>query len=354
MAELSGMEFQSLGRSKIVVGRPLTSLNGDGNTFHRGRLHEDGDTVPIFIKIADADSILFAEMKAYGRCNLGAALDGSARRREVNARAGEHQRLWLERSLLDHIPFALIYESNVFDFEGREMRFLALQDAGESLPAAIRGGRLVGSLTTTLSIALQVLEALRYIHEQGETHCDVKPRNVCVDAGGRVRLVDFELNQPVVTNDKHILYEKRPEFEHQGTLEFGCVDAHCGVTPSRRGDLESLGYLLLDLLMDGLPWDVLCCADEPRSTKGRRVCRSKQRLFPYDGPRGAPGSAADRAVERLGGLMSWGDDEAEAAVVPFFRHVMGLAYEAEPDYAGLAAGLQARGALPRLPVSAQR
>jgi len=42
-----------------------------------------------------------------------------------------------------------------------------------------------------IRIAVKVLDALEYIHEQGVVHRDLKPENIMVDADDNVKLIDF-------------------------------------------------------------------------------------------------------------------------------------------------------------------
>ncbi len=68
-------------------------------------------------------------------------------------------------------------------------------------------------------------------------------------------LVDFGLAYKYVSDGKHKDYKEDPKRLHDGTIEFTSRDAHRGATPSRRGDLEILGYCLLQWLCGKLPWE---------------------------------------------------------------------------------------------------
>lgn len=80
----------------------------------------------------------------------------------------------------------------VFDFgEDNGRPFMIMEFLkGETLRDAIKGRR-TGDLKNRLRIALQITQALEYIHGLKIIHRDIKPDNVHLDASGRVKLMDF-------------------------------------------------------------------------------------------------------------------------------------------------------------------
>ncbi|XP_060145695.1 serine/threonine-protein kinase VRK3 isoform X5 [Globicephala melas] len=53
---------------------------------------------------------------------------------------------------------------------------------------------------------------------------------------------------------RHVEYNEGSRTPHEGDLEFISMDLHKGCGPSRRGDLQTLGYCLLKWLYGTLPW----------------------------------------------------------------------------------------------------
>jgi hypothetical protein len=124
----------------------------------------------------------------------------------------------------------------------------------ESLVAPLRGTNK--SLAATVGIAFinnvasWVLGALSYINEKGYIHLDVKPDNI-MTRNNRWYLIDYGL--AFAFSGKETVID--PRVKNTGTGFFMSRDAHLGRL-SRKADLESLVYMLVDLYGVKLPWDV--------------------------------------------------------------------------------------------------
>mgnify|MGYP001343013200 CR=1 FL=1 len=112
---------------------------------------------------------------------------------------------------------------------------------GETLDRLIdHQGRL--SPCQALSIATQVARGLSALHARRIVHRDVKPENVLVEPGGKVRLCDFGLSKP--QDDAGLTHEG----EILGTVAFIAPEVLAGATPGPQADLYALGVTLYEML----------------------------------------------------------------------------------------------------------
>ncbi|XP_077261868.1 serine/threonine-protein kinase VRK1 isoform X1 [Temnothorax americanus] len=147
-------------------------------------------------------------------------------------------------------------------YRGQRYRFLVIPRYGIDIGKLFLSHRkkLPTSLVNTL--AVQMLDTLEYIHSKGYAHADIKGPNILLSDGNGIGkeksmayLVDYGLAYRFRTGTgehKPFVHDERRA--HEGTLEFTSRDAHHG-THSRRGDLETLGYNILQWMCGKLPWE---------------------------------------------------------------------------------------------------
>ncbi|CAK9818872.1 Serine/threonine-protein kinase VRK1 [Anthophora plagiata] len=146
---------------------------------------------------------------------------------------------------------------------GQKYRFLVIPRFGIDIGKLfISNGRKL-PIKLVNRLAVQMLDALEYIHSHGYAHADVKGSNILLSLSeegiatkkSQAYLVDYGLAYRFRTGagiHKSFVHDERRA--HEGTLEFTSRDAHHG-THSRRGDLETLGYNILQWLCGKLPWE---------------------------------------------------------------------------------------------------
>ena len=122
---------------------------------------------------------------------------------------------------------------------GRPMLVMTLAsgpDLGQLL--ARRGTPL--DLDSVLGWADELLDALAYLHARRIAHCDIKPRNVRLDAAGRAMLVDFGLAQHLSA-----LSDRGP---CGYTAAYAPLEQFRGEPTDERGDLYALAATMYELL----------------------------------------------------------------------------------------------------------
>lgn len=113
------------------------------------------------------------------------------------------------------------------------------------------------SLSTGLRVALHLLRALEVMHRAGLVHRDIKPSNVLIRENCRefpIALIDFGLSRYYLDRTTHQHLPPRPRPGFRGTSLYASVNAHMEMDLSRRDDLISWYYVVVDLLTGDLPW----------------------------------------------------------------------------------------------------
>lgn len=98
---------------------------------------------------------------------------------------------------------------------------------------------------------------------ENENVDEIYQEAVLSQSNGQVYLLDYGLASKFLDSDgKHKEFGMDARKAHDGTLEYSSRDSHIGAH-SRRSDLETLGYNLLDWLTGTLPWKTTEVLAEP-------------------------------------------------------------------------------------------
>lgn len=156
-------------------------------------------------------------------------------------------------SMLQHANIVVVYELGYHDgFPYIAMEFLD----GEPLDRIILNGVPLSVLEKT-EIILQVAKALKYAHDKGVIHRDIKPGNIMRMCDGTVKVVDFgiaHLADQTITRTGMVL----------GTLAYLAPEQLNGEGVDRRTDIFSVGVVLYQLLTGRLPFQGASTAETMR------------------------------------------------------------------------------------------
>ncbi len=101
-----------------------------------------------------------------------------------------------------------------------------------------------------IRIAIEVLEALEYIHENGVVHRDLKPENIMVDAHDNIKLIDFGIAGD--TAARRLTYANFTAT--LGTADYISPEQVKGKRGDGRSDIYAMGIILYEMLTGRQPF----------------------------------------------------------------------------------------------------
>jgi vaccinia related kinase len=172
---------------------------------------------------------------------------------------------------------------------------------------------------TKCNMAKQLISALEFIHSFGYSHGDLKAQNILVKHLNNeivLYVTDFGLVHKFMNKlGNHVSYIPGKLCRHRGTLPFISEDSHVGVIPSRRSDLENMGWLLISSIFCGnLPWAKL---NNKTAVLNSKV-KTKNHL---------------KGSENI--LIKMIPGQSHQRLLKYMVNVISLEYEEEPNYSKL-------------------
>ena len=113
------------------------------------------------------------------------------------------------------------------------------------------------SIRCVCNIAYQLVLIFETIHNCQIIHRDLKPANIAIgreEKSKYIYLLDFGLSKRFISSKTGRHYQFRQNNKLIGNARYSSINALNGGTQSRRDDLESLGYLVIYLIVGRLPW----------------------------------------------------------------------------------------------------
>ncbi|XP_028825834.1 serine/threonine-protein kinase VRK1 isoform X2 [Denticeps clupeoides] len=263
-----------------------------------------GDDAPYVVKVEPSDNgPLFSELKFYMRAAKPDLISG-----------------WMKSRKLKYLGVPKYWGSGLHEKGGKRYRFMVMDRFGSDLQKKFEenGRRFPHKLV--LQLGLILLDILEYIHEHEYVHADIKASNLLLSHNdpNQVYLVDYGLAYRYSPEGVQKEYKEDPKRCHDGTIEFTSIDAHKGVSPSRRADLEILAYCMIQWLCGRLPWEDKL--QDPVYVRDSKV----------------------KCQENIGEFMKkcFTSENKPAEMVKFMEEVRRLGYNDKPAYEKLRTILQ--------------
>lgn len=221
---------------------------------------------------------------------------------------GEDIEKWKISRKLKFLGLPQFVGNGSYVHKDKPYRFVVMEKLGSNLESKLKENNGVLPSDFIFKIALQIIDALEYIHSKGYVHADIKAGNLLMGlkkgTEDKVYLVDFGLASKYSTD-----FKPDPKCAHNGTIEFTSRDAHVGAT-TRRGDLEILAFNMLRWFTSRLPWE----------DKLSNCSYVQQQKLDY--------------MKNIPGLMNkcFGSHTIPESLSKYFQYVAQMTPTVEPDY----------------------
>ncbi len=147
---------------------------------------------------------------------------------------------------LDHPSVMKVYEN---DGGGRQI-YMVLEWVDGRLLRQILAEQKKLPIDRAVKIALEICDALEYIHSHGVVHRDLKPENIMVDADDHIKLIDFGIAG--ATGMRRLTFAKLTQA--MGTPDYISPEQVKSKRGDARSDIYALGVMLYEMLTGEVPF----------------------------------------------------------------------------------------------------
>ncbi|KAJ5079442.1 tau-tubulin kinase 1 [Anaeramoeba ignava] len=200
--------------------------------------------------------------------------------------------LKLEVSILKRLQGTPYAVELISSGKNSHYNFLIMELLGKSLDHLVKNQENhTFSLSTTIRLGIQMISSIESIHKIGFIHRDIKPSNFALRRKENITgnkemccIIDFGLSRKYIKENGE-LRAPRLYAGFRGTARYASINAHQREELSRRDDLISLYYVLIEFLTGKLPWSGLKDKDEITKLKIKYntpdLCQNLPEEFSY-------------------------------------------------------------------------
>ena len=179
----------------------------------------------------------------------------------------------------------------------------------ELLTTSLQDIREKGFIKNTKQMGLilnQIIDGIKFIHSKNIIHRDIKPENIMFKMNKQdICIIDFGLAKYYKINGEHVPFANNMDVI--GSFNYCSANINKGYRPSRRDDIESILYVMLNMTTNLFPCN--------KSFNG--LTKQEKNDFLYNFKTS---------------IQYDGDNIFIKKVIRHIKHVQGLNYHDEPHY----------------------
>lgn len=210
----------------------------------------------------------------------------------------------LETRVLKSIQQSSLFPQYIDSGSAENFRYLIMELLGPSV-SLLRRTMPEKKLSkyTYLNLSIYMIKCIKKLHGFGFVHRDIKPGNFLIrpDKHSPLCLIDFGLSRSYVDPETGFHVQPRAKPGYVGTVRYASLHAHDEEELSRRDDMISWFYSIIEIAIGKLPW--------PGGSDKDETVRLKRMLTPQE-------LCADLPKEFL----------------TIYKHIISLEHPDAPDY----------------------
>lgn len=237
---------------------------------------------------------------------LGKSESGEIVAIKIEPKTAEKKTLDWDIRVLSKVQGSSLFPKYIASGNEADFKWLAMERLGQSLDEIIK--KLPNQKLSTkcaFIMSKYLLDACEAVHEKGFIHRDLKPGNILLrhSRENPIALSDFGLSKVYFDEGAHMHLPAKPHSGFPGTFLYASPNAHMRRDLSRRDDMFSWFYVMIDLLTGDLPWKNM--------TSSQEILNAKAHM-------------------NIDALTSISEE-----IPLIWNHIAKLSYVAKPDYAQL-------------------